>query len=146
MNQAVARLLAGKLSEGFVHPGDDKSPATVLVLPGFRTVGMPAPMAEQISDYATLIGEAIVATIEDDGNAIVSAAELAQIRERLDMTTPPAQHTIRVECAVCGTFMFSLNVAVDNPKINGPYFLTEMTKLTVDCPHTPQPPSPAGPP
>lgn len=137
-NTAVAQMLAVKLSEGLIHPGDAKNPATVLQLPGFRTVGMPAQLAEQMTDYAKLIGEAIVATIEDDGSAIVSAAELTQVREMLKMTEPVTAQVIRVNCTVCGNFLFSMNINPGNPTpgVNGPYFLGQLQSIPIDCPHT----------
>jgi len=111
-NVAVAQMLAGKLSEGLIHPGDDTTPARVLVLPGFRTVGMPEAMAVEVNDYAKLIAEAIVATIVDDGSAIVPAEELALIRKAMDVAEPPTQQVVRVTCAVCQSFLFSVNVAI----------------------------------
>lgn len=138
-NAALAQRLAGKLSEGLVHPGDDRSPATVLVLPGFRTTGMPAPMAEQINDHAKLISEAIIATIESDGSAIVPAGELAEIRERLKMTEPVGPRPVRVNCTVCGNFLFQMTIDPSNPApgVNGPYFLQQLQSISADCPHTP---------
>jgi len=139
-NTAVAQMLAVKLAEGLVHPGDDNTPATVLQLPGFRTVGMPPQLAEQVTDYAKLISEAIVATIEDDGSAIVPASELAQIRKAVaEMTEPVTVRVIRVNCTVCGNFLFSMNTDPTNPNpgVNGPYFLGQLQAIPAECPHTP---------
>lgn len=138
-NTAVAETLARALAEGLIHPGDENNPATSLILPGFRTTGMPEPMAEQINDYAKLISEAIVATIEGGGSAIVPAGELAEIRERLTTMEPTTAQVLRVNCTVCGNFLFSMNVNPTNPTpgVNGPYFLGQLQSIPAECPHTP---------
>lgn len=82
-NPKIAELLASRLGEGMSHPGnpDKGQPPTLIPLPGFRTTGLPEEQAKAYQGAAQAFGEAVVFTIETDGESeIVPKSELAQLR------------------------------------------------------------------
>lgn len=136
-NESVAMLLASKLGE-LIHPGDDKNPATVLSLPGFRTTGgMPPQLAEEVANQAKLVAEAIVATIEDGGSVILPKEQYRKIVAAAEAVPQPPRRQPKLACSACQTALFSLNVDADNPSVNGPMFLEALGHLSTACPHTP---------
>lgn len=110
MNHRAVALLAERLPNGLVHPGDPNSnqPAKVIPLPGLSNLGMPPGMAEHFAEEAgftndapKMIAEAIVNALESGGFAIVAQAELEQ--QRAGLATPadanPAAPSVAVYCA-----------------------------------------------
>lgn len=87
----IAELISDRLANGLQHPGypDTEQPATTIRLPLFRTAGMPNEFLEQINETVKMIGEAIVHTIETEGESVIIPraeldalrAELAQLKE-----------------------------------------------------------------
>jgi hypothetical protein len=113
-NPAAVTLIAARLPNGLVHPGDgDKQPAKLIPLPGLSNLGLPQGMAEHFakeagmpsSDVPQRIAEAIVHTLETDGDLeLVPRAELEQLRAQaatLDDVNPNAPVVI-VRCG-CNT-------------------------------------------
>ncbi|EUA18456.1 putative gp80 [Mycobacterium xenopi 3993] len=99
-NAAVAGLIAQRLPEGLLHPGDPNAnqPAKLIPLPGLRSTGIPPEMAKQFAaqaglpshDVPKLIGEAIVYLLETEGFAIIPSTELEQLRtQAADAPTAP---------------------------------------------------------
>ncbi|MCV7100066.1 hypothetical protein [Mycobacterium palustre] len=146
-NQDVSNLIARRLGEGLTHPGDGKSGPVVLPLPMFRATTIPRAQAEHFAaqaglpgpNVAQLTGEAIVHSVEQDGWAFIRQTELEQLREAAAGKPPPSgRMTLQFSCNVCHNRLFRLNVDVNNPAVNGPHLLEQLSKLTAGCPHTPE--------
>lgn len=79
-NKKIADLITKGLREGLMAPGVDGGKPTPLVMPGFRTAGMPKEMSELVDETAVLLGEAIVALIENEGaSEIVDKDRMAEV-------------------------------------------------------------------
>lgn len=80
-NKKIADLIASALRNGVTHPGREGGNEMPIVLPMFRTAGMPQEMSELVDETTTLLGEAIVHLIETDGESeIVSKDQAVQMR------------------------------------------------------------------
>lgn len=80
-NKKIAELIAGALRNGVTHPGRNGGDPMPIVIPMFRTAGMPQEMTELVDETTTLLGEAIVHLIETDGESeIVSKDQATQLR------------------------------------------------------------------
>lgn len=74
--EALIALIAERLAGGLYHPGngDDQAPMN-LVLPMFRTTGMPHPVSDQVKLTTTLIIESIFYLIEHEGQCDIVPRE-----------------------------------------------------------------------
>lgn len=80
-NKKIAELISTALRNGMTHPGREGGQPMPIVLPMFRTAGMPAEMSELVDETATLLGEAIVELIETDGDSeIISKTRGVEMR------------------------------------------------------------------
>lgn len=80
-NKKIADLISAALRNGITHPGREGGQPMPIVLPMFRTAGMPQEMSELVDETTTLLGEAIVALIEEDGNSeIISKEQAVEMR------------------------------------------------------------------
>lgn len=144
-NQAVAQHVAHALAEGaLVHPGTDQTGPIPLPLPMFRTTGMPTEQANHFAqqaglphgDIATLVGEALVHTIETDGDhELISKTELAQLRAIAANTKPQRYRQPHFHCN-CGSPLFKTNITdlhTDQPKLNGPALFAALAQLSPEC-------------
>lgn len=134
-NQPIADLLARSFGEGFVHPGDGKTGPVVVPIAGYRTTGMPPQMADIMDISAKLLGEAIVHTIETngDGNTIITNTELEQLRARADARPPIGARSTTFKCKLCDNKLFSAAIDIANPRLNGP----QLANINHACPHGP---------
>ena len=90
----MAELISDRLANGLQHPGypDTEQPSTVIRLPLFRTAGMPNEVLEQVNETVKMIGEAIIYTIETEGESeIIRRAELDALRKELAQLKEDAQ-------------------------------------------------------
>lgn len=145
-NADVIGIIAADLAQGIVHPGDGRTGPIVLPLPMFRTANIPPQAAQHFAqqaglphpDIARLTAEAIVHTVETKGWAHIQQNELEKLRLAA-APEPAGRMTLPFKCAVCHNTLFRLNVDVNNPIVNGPHLLEQLSKLTTPCPHTPEP-------
>jgi hypothetical protein len=130
-NQRVAELIAQRMPTGLPHPGNRETnqPPILIPLPAFRTTGMPAEMADQISNTTTLIGEAIVNLIETEGDSeIIGRAELDGLRAAEQRPGAP----LAVLCSGCRKPLLWLNVVNGQAVVN----THVLGGVNLDCPHT----------
>lgn len=80
-NKKIADLISAGLRNGLTHPGREGGEPIPIVLPMFRTAGQPQEMSDLVNETANLLGEAIVALIEEDGDSeIISKAQGVEMR------------------------------------------------------------------
>jgi hypothetical protein len=137
MNTAIANLVAEKMRNGLVHPGnrDEGKPATPLALPFGQVAGRPKEHQDLINGSVQMMAEAIVHTIETDGNVeFVDRGELAALRHAAG-DTDLANTSMPVYCR-CGTLLMVLSV-IDpgNVRVDGPSLLRSFEQLGNACPH-----------
>lgn len=100
-NRKIAAMITDALVEGrLMHPGDParNMPARPIILPIFRTEGLPKENADLVTATAKFLGEAIVHLIEVEGGmSMVPTNELVEMRE---LTTPeaPGRRNVTVHC------------------------------------------------
>lgn len=136
-NKKIADSIANALRSGtLVHPGRDGGEATPVVLPMFRTEGMPPEMAELVEGTAQLMAEAIVAHIEAD-HEIVATDELKELRAASD-TTPVRQVVVHCRCdtgRVDPLAILSVSPGSQQAIIDGKALLSGLAARSVECPH-----------
>lgn len=152
-NQAVADLLARKLGDGLIHPGDETTGGSPIVVPlmGYRTAGMSPEQVEAygLNKNAKLVGEAIVNTVERDGWEIISQAELGRLRQLAAQaetgvaTLPPY---MSLHCNMCQStadqFILRLPANADQTyRVDVKNLIRSIGGLNPECPHTPQLPA-----
>jgi hypothetical protein len=136
-NPHIAALIASKLRDGVVHPGDpakDVQPRTIALPFGMRA-GQPQEMLDLMDATTTMLAEAIVNLIETDGDtALVPNDELAAMQA----TTPDKGATIPVFCR-CDSKGAPLMVLTmthpDRAVIDGATLIHALSKREVACPH-----------
>lgn len=136
VEQRVAALIVTKLKTGLTHPGDPANdrPALSIPLLTFRTAGMHEELAKAVTQTTDLIGEAIVYTIQADGDTtIVDNTELARLRDAAALADSQPANRIAVTCRGCGNTMFTLPVKGGHANVDGP---TLLSVLSPGCPHT----------
>lgn len=136
----VAGLIAKGLREGLETPG--KPNAAKILLPQFRTVGMPKEMAELADETATLLGEAIVGLIEAEGGVeMIAREDAAQLREgaRSAERDDSDRRVIPIYCRCDKTRSRPLAVitVTGSPAIiiDGKQMIGNLSKLSPECPH-----------
>lgn len=110
--RSVTAMIADKLRTGLIHPGDPArdQPAKPVIIPGLKpTAGMPQQMAEQVSEAATMIAEAIVALIETD-----YTINTKQIHD----TVPPDDSVVTLRCRHKELFTFNPSRPVDCTRLH----------------------------
>lgn len=139
-NKIIASLIAKGLREGFTTPG--KPNAAKILLPQFRTAGMPKEMAELADETATLLGEAIADLIEAEGGVeMIAKEEIAQLREqaRSIEQDDSARRVIPIYCRCDKTRSRPLAVitVTGSPAIivDGKQLVGSLSKLSPECPH-----------
>ena len=139
-NKMVAGLIAKGLREGFTTPG--KPNAAKILLPQFRTAGMPKEMSELADETATLLGEAIAGLIESEGGVeMVAKEDIDQLREaaRIIEQDDSARRVIPIYCRCDSSRSQPLAVitVTDSPAIiiDGKQMIGNLVKLSPECPH-----------
>jgi hypothetical protein len=139
-NKTVAGLIAKGLREGLTTPG--KPNAAKILLPQFRTVGMPKEMSELADETATLLGEAIAGLIETEGGfEMIAKEDIAQLREeaRRVMQDDSSRRVIPIYCRCDKTRSQPLAIitVTDSPSIviDGKQMVENLSKLSPECPH-----------
>lgn len=90
-NPTIAELISARLAGGLQHPGypETEQPSVTIRLPLFKTAGMPPEVYQQVTETVKMLGEAIVYTIETEGESVIIGrdelqalrTELAQLKE-----------------------------------------------------------------
>lgn len=130
-NTAIAALIAQRLPNGLIHPGkpDGSQPARALPLPGLNSTGIPADQAKQFaneaglpaSDVPQLIAEAVIHTIETDGQStIITNTELDALRQAA-ADAPTGARVIEVHTS-CPQATPLLELTID-----------KSSRTTIDC-------------
>ena len=136
----VASLIAKGLREGLVTPGQPNG--AKILLPQFRTAGMPKEMADLADETATLLGEAIAGLIEAEGGVeMVAKEEIAQLREdaRSIEQDDSARRVIPIHCRCDKARSHPLAVITVSGSpaivIDGKQLIGNLAKLSPECPH-----------
>lgn len=135
----MADLIATKLRDGIIHPGDlDRDIAPTPIKLPFSTAGMPKEMGDLLSKTVTLLSEAIVNTIVTEGDVeLVPRAEVATLR--ITAGDAGGLRVVPIHCR-CDTKrqdpLAILTVAdPDCIVIDGPMVLGGLHKRSAKCPH-----------
>lgn len=91
-NPEMVQIISKGLREGLPHPGDRENHQTAMLIriPGMNPQGIPRQVLDHMakdagmptSDMPTLVAEALVNLIENDGGSeIVTKGELKELRE-----------------------------------------------------------------
>lgn len=139
-NQLIAELIARKLRDGLLHPGDPERniAPTPIALP-FRTTGMPAEMADLINDTVKLLSEAIVHAIESEGDCeIVPRADAKSLRIAAG-DKAGAPNLVPVHCRCDRDFQNPLVILTvtdpDRIVVDGRVVIANMARRSEKCPH-----------
>jgi hypothetical protein len=139
-NEAIARLIAKKLSEGgLVHPGNPaiKQEPFAVPLPLFRnTAALPQEHRDLQNATAKILAEAIIYAIETDGDTdLVDHAELQRL-QLADAGPPTEALKLPVICRRCNNQLMLLTVGNDQRAvIDGRQTISRLSKLHAKCPH-----------
>jgi hypothetical protein len=133
----IADLIAAKLRDGVVHPGDpakDVQPRTIALPFGMRA-GQPQEMLDLMDATTTMLAEAIVNIIEVDGDSvIIGHDELAAMQAAV----PDKGATIPVYCRCDpkGAPLALLPMThPDRVVMDGAALIHALSKREVACPH-----------
>lgn len=145
-NRDAIALLAKRLPDGLLHPGDDHSPPFAIPLPGLNASVIPQDMADQFSadagipkgNTAQLVAEAAVHTLEAEGDfEIITKAELAALRQQA-ADAPDGRRVVKVYCQCdSGRVDPLLTLAVgksDEVVIPGNLLLPHLARRDPQCP------------
>lgn len=132
-------MIAKGLREGLTRPGQPNAPK--ILLPQFRTVGMPKEMAELADETATLLGEAIAGLIESEGGVeMIAKEDIAQLREEArSIEGDPTRRVIPIHCR-CDTARsrpLAILTVTNSPAIvvDGKQLIGNLAALSPECPH-----------
>lgn len=137
-NKKIADLIAGGLRNGLTHPGRDGGKPMPLVLPMFRTAGMPQEMSELVDETATLLGEAIVALIEEEGDSeIITKAQGVQMRIAEQDETATRHVAVHCRCDSERKDPLAILTVTNSPYvvIDGKQLLKGLAARSQDHPH-----------
>jgi hypothetical protein len=134
-NKKIADLISNGLRTGLIHPGRDGSPPTPVLLPMFRTTGMPPELAELADETANLLAEAIVALIEE-GSEIIDKEQAVEFRVA-DEAAPRRQVTVHCRCDKTRTDPLAVLTVTNSPSvvIDGKTLIKGLSDRSIDCPH-----------
>lgn len=149
-NERIANLLAKGLAEGLIHPGNEATgmPARPIILPLKPSASHPKEMADLLNGTTKLLSEAIVSTIEVEGDSeIVPKSEARSMRKAVG-EGPNGPFHVPVHC-LCDTGRSDPLVILtmdgsDGPiTVDGPSLLRSLAQRRVAHPHDFGPPDPA---
>lgn len=136
-NKKIADLISNRLRGGLVHPGRDGGPPMPIALPLFRTAGMPPEMGELVNETANLLGEAIVALIEDEGESEIIGKQAAVEFRIADEAAPRRQVLVHCRCDKKHSDPLLVLTVTNSPSvvIDGKQLLKGLSARSVECPH-----------
>ena len=141
-NEHVERILAEKLANGFLHPGDPENdvPPTPILLPFRPPKGAPKEMADLMNGTTKLLAECIVNAILVDADCeIVPRVEAATMRRAVG-EGPEGPMVVPVFCRCDSKRANPLAMlTITDPEgpviLDGPTLLRGLHRRGVDCPH-----------
>ena len=140
-NKVVAELISAKLSSGLTCPADPEfnPKETDIVLPAFRTAGMPDEVVKQVGVMSSMLGRAIVHLIESSNFEIVDRAEIVRLRNLEAAAGGQRSRVVPVHCRCDRERRDPLLVltATDDPVvvIDGRQLIRGLAGRTSECPH-----------
>lgn len=135
IERRVAALVTEKLQTGLTHPGDRAKNQLPLSIPlaTFRTTAMPPQLAETVNATTGLIGEAIVHTIQAEGDCtIIDNSELNQLRATAATVDAEPPQRVTVYCRACSNPILMLKVKDGRARVDGQIMLATLSAI---CPH-----------
>ena len=141
IQQEMAELIAKRLREGMVHPGDpDKDiPPTPILLPFSHAPGRPKEMNDLLDATVKLLSEAVVFTIVNEGGVdLTPHDEMGALRMAAGDVAPGTN--VPVYCALCDPNRSDplAVLTMTNPgfiAINAPAVLRGLHGRSEKCPH-----------
>lgn len=142
-DQHIIDLLASKLRNGLVHPGDRGRgiPETPIALPFVTRSGQPKEMSDLMDGTVKLISEALFFAITDEAQGdseIVPRSEARTLRHAAG-TGPSGPTMVPVHCRCDRKFADPLAVIpVTDPArivLDGRAMIRELGKREAKCPH-----------
>lgn len=138
-SKRIAGLIAKGLREGLTRPGQPN--AAKILLPQFRTAGMPKEMAELADETANLLGEAIASLIETEGGVeMIAKEDIAQLREEArSVEQDSARRVVPIHCRCdkARSQPLAILTVTDSPTIvvDGKQLIGNLAALSPECPH-----------
>lgn len=139
--QDMIDLIAEKLRNGIVHPGDRGRgiPETPIVLPFTTRLGQPKEMTDLMDGTVKLLAEALIFAITGEGDSeIVPRTEARSLRHAAG-TGPAGPTMVPIYCRCDRKFEEPLAVIpVTDPArivVDGRAMIRELGKREVKCPH-----------
>jgi hypothetical protein len=138
-NQEMEELIASKLREGFIHPGNKENnfQPTPIVLPLKGSAGMPKELADLLNGTAKLLSECIVSLIEGEGDSeIVPKGEIRSMR-RAAGDKMPTMIPVYCRCDKQRTDPLITLTVTDpgNVVIDGPTLIRGLARREAKHPH-----------
>lgn len=139
--QQMAELIARKLREGMIHPGDPDNdiPPQPIILPFTHAPGRPKEMNDLLDATVKMLSEAVVSTMVTEGGVDMTPRdELAELRMAAGEVAP-GTNVIPVYCHCDGQRTDPLMLlTITNPNfiiVNGPHVLRGLRGRAEKCPH-----------
>lgn len=139
-NPMIAEMLARRLADGFLHPGDPENdvPPRPIILPFKPAPGMPEEMGKLMTSSAKLVAEAMVEAIETDADCeIVPRAEIRTMKHTIGADDGPSLMPIYCRCDTRRERPLAI-LTVSDPGavvIEGMSFLGGLRQRSMTCPH-----------
>lgn len=137
-NKVLADLITRGLREGLTHPGREGGQGIPILLPQFRTGGMPKEMVELADETATLLGEAIVNLIETEaGVELIPQGEAEQLREQALERGSTRVVSIHCRCDRERANPLAILTVTNSPAVvvDGEQLINGLTSRSPKCPH-----------
>ena len=136
-NKKIADLISNRLRDGLTHPGHDGGPPTPIALPFFRTAGMPPEMGDLVTETANMLGEAIVALIEGEGESEIIDRDQAVEFRVADEAAPRRQVLVHCRCDKKRSDPLAVLTVTNNPHvvIDGKQLIEGLSVRSIECPH-----------
>ena len=136
-NKKIAELISQGLREGLMAPGVDGAKPTPLVLPGFRTAGMPKEMADLVDETSKLLGEAIVLLIEDSGSVIVDKTKMEELAIAEADESANRQVAVHCRCDSGRISPLAIFTITNSPVVlvDGKQLIAGLSKRSPEHPH-----------
>lgn len=136
-NKKIAELISNGLRDGLTHPGRDGSGPTPIVLPLFRTAGMPPEMADLVNETTVLLGEAIVALIESEGESEIIERDRADEFRVADAAAPRRQVALHCACDKGRRDPLAVLTVTNSPFVivDGKQVIKGLAARSIECPH-----------
>lgn len=138
-NPEIEELIAQKLREGFVHPGNEANDyqPTPILLPFKNSAGMPDEYAKLLNATATNLSECIVALIEGEGGCEIVPKGEARTLRRAAGDKMPTMMKVYCRCdQKRNDPLMILSVSdPENVVIDGPTLIRGLNRREAKHPH-----------